>query len=134
MAKQIRPYLEYQADRVEAVLAAHRAPGRITGGTVGPRLIRFFLNPDPHTRFSAIRRLADDLALALRVSSLSVHREEQGVVLAFANPDPKPVDLLTLLDETHPVPAATAVLGLTDDGLPLQIGRASCRERVCHRV
>ena len=119
MATQIRPYLEYQADRVEAVLAAHRAPGKITGGTVGPRLIRFFLAPAPHTRLSAIRRLAEDLALAMRVSSLAVVRDENGVVLSFANPEPKPVSLLPLLDSIAPVPAATAVLGLTDAGVPL---------------
>ncbi len=119
MSQQVRPYLEYQADRVEAVLAAHRAPGRVTGGTVGPRLIRFFLNPDPATRFSAIKRLADDLALAMRVSALNVDRDEHGVVLSFANPDPKPVELLALLDDVLPIPPATAVLGLTDAGLPL---------------
>ena len=119
MATQIKPYLEYQADRVEAVLAAHRAPGRITGGTVGPRLIRFFLAPAPLTRLSAIRRLTDDLALAMRVSSLAVSRDENGVVLSFANPEPKPVSLLPLLHDVGPVPPATAVLGLTDAGVPL---------------
>jgi DNA segregation ATPase FtsK/SpoIIIE, S-DNA-T family len=119
VSKQIRPYLEYQADRVEAVLAAHRAPGRITGGTVGPRLVRFFLDLDPHTRFTAIKRLADDLALAMRVSNLSIDRNADGVVLSFANPDPKPVDLLPLLDGLRPIPPATALLGLTDSGVPL---------------
>ncbi|MCD6284651.1 MAG: DNA translocase FtsK, partial [Anaerolineae bacterium] len=114
----MRPYLEYQADRAEAVLAAHRAPGRITGGTVGPRLIRFFLSPAPHTRLATIRRLADDLALAMRVSSLAVVRDENGVVLSFANPEPKPVSLQPLLDDIAPIPAATAVLGLTDAGVP----------------
>ena len=119
MARKLRPYLEYQADRVEAVLAAHRAPGRITGGTVGPRLVRFFLDLDPHTRFTAIKRLADDLALAMRVSNLSIDRNADGVVLSFANPDPKPVDPLPLLDGLLPSPPATALLGLTDSGVPL---------------
>jgi len=41
MFRQMQNYLEYQADRVEAVLIIHRAPGRVTGGTVGPRLVRF---------------------------------------------------------------------------------------------
>ena len=39
----LRHYLETQSDRTEALLAAHHAPARITGGTVGPRLIRLFL-------------------------------------------------------------------------------------------
>jgi S-DNA-T family DNA segregation ATPase FtsK/SpoIIIE len=117
----MRPYLEYQADRVEAVLNAHRAGGRITGGTVGPRHIRFFLNPEPHTRFAKIRRLADDLALALRVPDLTIDRESDNVVLSFANPEPRPVDLLSLLDQSRPIPPATALLGLTDDGQPLLV-------------
>ncbi len=127
MPRSIRPYLEYQADRVEAVLAAHRAPGRVTGGTVGPRLIRFFLNPAPHIRFAAIKRLADDLALAMQVSTLSVDRGKEGVILEFSNPNPRPVNLLTLLPDVMPMPVATALLGLTDDGAPL-LARLSAPE------
>ena len=119
MSRALRPYLEYQADRVEAVLATHRAPGRVTGGTVGPRLIRFFLNPAPHTRFASIKRLTDDMALAMQVANLSVNRNKQGIVLEFSNPNPRPVNFTTLLPEVVPLPAATALLGLTADGLPL---------------
>lgn len=119
MSRQLRPYLEAQADRVEAVLTAHRAPGRVTGGTVGPRLIRFFVNPAPHTRFAAIRKLADDLALALRVPNLHVQRNKEGIVLEFSNPEPRPVNFLTLMPEVTPLPAATVLLGLSDDGAPL---------------
>lgn len=119
MSDKLRSYLEYQADRVEAVLSAHRAPARVTGGTAGPRLIRFFLNPAPRTRFAAIRRLADDLALTMRVPALNVERDAKGVVLSFANPNPRPVELLPLLAEAQPLPDATALLGLTDAGLPL---------------
>lgn len=119
MAKSMRPYLEYQADRVEAVLAAHRAPARITGGTVGPRLIRFFLEPAPYIRLAAIRKLADDLALALHVPALRVDLGEEGVVLEFANPHPHPVKLPVLLEEVGQLPVATALLGLTQDGMPL---------------
>jgi len=33
----MRKKLEFQADRIEAVLSMHRAPARVTGGTVTPR-------------------------------------------------------------------------------------------------
>ncbi len=127
MPRSMRPYLEYQADRVEAVLAAHRAPGRITGGTVGPRLIRFFLNPAPNIRFSSIKGLADDLALAMRVPALTIDRGKEGIVLEFSNPNPGPVSLMSLLDEVRPLPVSTALLGLTDDGAPL-LARLSAPE------
>jgi S-DNA-T family DNA segregation ATPase FtsK/SpoIIIE len=127
MSRSLRDYLEYQADRVEALLAVHRAPGRVTGGSVGPRRVRFVLNPAPHIRFSAIKRLADDLALALRVPALRVERGTDGIVLTFPNPDPQPVALLPLLAEVQPLPAATALLGLTDEGDPL-LARLSAPE------
>ena len=115
----LRHYLEGQSDRAEAVLAAQRAPARITGGTVGPRLIRLFLNPAPHTRFATIQGLTDDLALALRAPSLRIGRGAEGVILELPNPHPRPVSLLTLLPEIAPLPPLTAMLGLTDAGVPL---------------
>ena len=119
MSRMLRRYLEAQADAVEAVLQARRLPGRITGGTVGPRLIRFFLDPGPQTSFAAVRHLAEDLALALKVSSLRIDRSHEGIVLEFPNPEPRPVTLLGLWPEVQPLPATTALLGLTDDGAPL---------------
>ncbi len=115
----IRPYLEHQADRVEAALEIHRAPGRVVGGVVSPRYIRFFLDPAPHVRFASIRALTDDLALALRVPSLRIERGEEGIVLEFPHPHPQPVKLLSLLPKVMPIPRYAALLGMTDDGLPL---------------
>lgn len=133
MPQPLRAYLEAQADRVEMILSSHKAPGRVTGGTVGPRLVRFFLDPAPDIRYAKIRRLADDLALALHVTTLRVDRSEKGVVLEFENPNPQPVSLLTLLPQVikdehgapDPLPTSTALLGLTDDGLPLLARLAS---------
>jgi S-DNA-T family DNA segregation ATPase FtsK/SpoIIIE len=127
MNQSLKPYLEYQADRVEAVLSAHQAPGRVTGGTVGPRLIRFFLNPAPNIRFPSIARLSDDLALAMHVPTLSVDRGKEGVILEFAHPNPRSVTLLDLLPEVMPMPFSTAMLGLCDDGAPL-LARLSAPE------
>jgi S-DNA-T family DNA segregation ATPase FtsK/SpoIIIE len=127
MPKPLRAYLEAQADRVEAMLAQQKAPGRVTGGTVGPRLIRFFLDPAPDVRYSQIRRLADDVALALHVNQATVKRDEKGVVIEFENPNPRPVTLVNLLPQVlkdengkpNPLPDVTALLGLTGDGVPL---------------
>ena len=115
----LRRYLEGQSDRVEAVLAAHSAPARVTGGTVGPRLIRLFLNPAPHTRVAAHQGLTADLALALKAPALRLGRGDEGVILELPNPHPRPVTLLQLLPEIAPLPPLTAVLGLADTGVPL---------------
>ena len=135
MPKPLRAYLEAQADRVEMVLSAQKAPGRVTGGTVGPRIVRFFLEPEPDVRYERLRRLDEDLAIALRVSNLRIDRSEKGVVLEFEHPNPRPVSLLKLLPQVivdehgnpDPLPDTTALLGLTEDGIPLLARLASAR-------
>ena len=117
--RSLRPYLELRADMVESVLGAHRTPGRVTGGTVGPRLIRFFVQPAPHVRFASIQRLSEDLALGLRVPQVRLSRGVQGIILEFDHPDPRPVTLADILREQMPLPIATALLGLNEHGMPL---------------
>lgn len=107
------------------MLAAHRVPGRVIGGTAGPRHIRFFVNPAPHIRFASIQRLKDDLALALKVRDLTVDRGKEGVILEFGNPNPQSVSLKALLAEVTPIPVTAALLGLTDAGVPLLVRLAA---------
>jgi len=119
---KLRAYLEHQGDRIVAVCAAHRVPVNCTGGTVGPRHIRFFISPAPHVRFANIKRLADDLAVALRVPTLEITHSTEGIAIEIANPDPFSVRLRPLLNaiaEGGPCPQSTALFGMTDDGTPL---------------
>ncbi len=117
--RSLRPYLELRADLVESVLGAHRTPGRVTGGTVGPRLIRFYIQPAPHVRFASIQRLSEDLALGLRVPQVRLSRGVEGVILEFDHPDPRPVTLASVLQDVSPLPIATALLGLNEHSVPL---------------
>jgi len=119
--------LELQADRVEAVLGQHKAPGRVVGGTLGPRIVRFHFQPAPHVKYSQVEKLADDLALALAVPEVRLSREDGFVVMEFIRSDPKPVHFGQLLDEIMPMPLSTMLLGLTADGAPL-LARLSAPE------
>lgn len=122
MAHSQRAYLEHQADRAEAVLASHGAPVNITGGTIGPRLIRFFINPQPHVRLAAIRALSEDVAAALQTANVRITRGQDGIVLEFANPEARPITLLPALAGLGfgaDWPEGTAYLGLSDAGMPL---------------
>jgi len=127
MVRNQRKYLEFQADRVEAILAAHGAPVQITGGTIGPRLIRFFIQPAPHVRLAAIRALGEDVAAALQTANVRIVRGEEGVVLEFANPDGRTLTLLTEIAQLgfSEWPDGVAYLGLADSGVPLLARLAS---------
>lgn len=118
---QMRKLLEYQADRIEAVLAQHKAPGRVTGGTVTPRWVRFQVLPAMGSRISTIQGLAEELATALDAPNVRVARQGAALQVEVPRQDAQPVRLLPLLEGLRDVPEATAALGLADDGAPLLI-------------
>ena len=131
----MRQKLEFQADRIEAVLTLHKVTARVTGGTVTPRWVRFQVLPAVGAKISKIKGLSEELAAALDTSSCRVSRRGAAVTVEVPRDDPQPVRLLPLYrqltgsphdggmdDGTRSsFPPVTAVLGLAEDGTPLLI-------------
>jgi S-DNA-T family DNA segregation ATPase FtsK/SpoIIIE len=114
-----REYLNFQADRIERVLASHRVPVRVHGGTVSPRWIRFLLTPALGAKVAAVRNLSEELAMALGAPDVRVAREGEALAVEMPRPDAEPVRLLPLLKGLSSLPLLTACLGLAEDGRPL---------------
>ncbi|MBL8058276.1 MAG: DNA translocase FtsK [Anaerolineales bacterium] len=117
--------LDAHSDRIEQVLAAHRLPVQVQGGTVTPRWVRYHFTAAPGARLSAIRGLAEELALALEAPAVRVAREGGTLALEVPRAEPAPVRLLPLLRGLPALPPSTACLGLAEDGRPLLIRLAS---------
>ncbi|MGH2522134.1 MAG: DNA translocase FtsK [Anaerolineales bacterium] len=113
-----REFLNFQADRIERVLASHRVPVRVHGGAVTPRWIRFWLTPSFGAKIATVRNLSEELALALGAPEVRLGREGESLALEVPRDDPEPVRLLRLMGSVT-IPPLTACLGLTDDGRPL---------------
>jgi len=117
-----RQVLEMQADRIEAALTQHGARGRVTGGTVTPRWVRFQVLPAMGTKVSKVKGLAEEIAAALAAPSVRVSRRGATLAVEVPRDDPQPVRLLPLLRQLDgDVPPVTATLGLAEDGSPLLI-------------
>jgi hypothetical protein len=110
--------LEQQSDIIDATLARHGIPARVTGGTVAPRRIRYDIGP--------LGPLEETLAAALGVPAVRVVRSG-GKVVAVEVPRDEifPVRLDPLLRGLRNVPPVTAVLGIADDGVPLLVRLSS---------
>lgn len=117
----MRDVLEFQADRIETVLAQHRVPGRVAGGTVTPRWIRFQVFPSMGSRISRIKGLSEELAAAVDAPSCRIARKGAAVMVEIPRSDKQQVRLTGLLQSNKDVPPVTAVLGLAEDGVPLLI-------------
>jgi S-DNA-T family DNA segregation ATPase FtsK/SpoIIIE len=127
----MREKLEFQADRIEAVLSLHKIPARVTGGTVTPRWVRFQVLPAVGAKISKIKGLSEELAAALDASDCRVSRRGAAVAVEVPRDDPTPVRLMPLYeqlaDSQSPhdaggsIPPITAILGLAEDGAPLLI-------------
>ncbi len=126
----MRKKLEFQADRIEAVLALNKVPARVTGGTVTPRWVRFQVLPAVGAKISKIKRLSEEMAAALDAPDCRVSRRGAAVAVEVPREDPQPVRLLPLyrqlIDDGGPgngrgIPPVTAILGLAEDGAPLLV-------------
>jgi len=120
----------FQADRIEQVLASHRVPSRVTGGTITPRLLRFDLWTPLGVKVRQVAALSEEIALSLGAKTCRVYREEGRVQVELPRTDSKVVHLASVCrmlekgarvagPNPRPVPAFAAVLGLDQEGLPL---------------
>lgn len=117
--------LDLQADRIEAVLATHRAPARVTGGVVTPRLVRFHLAPWPGVRLRRLLGLAEELALALDVPGCRLARDSGAFALEVPRPHPAPVELFRVCARLTHVPPCAPLIGLDEQGTPLLLSLPS---------
>lgn len=114
-----RRLLQYQADRIEMVLASHDVRSRVFGGLVTPRFIRFKLLPELGTRVNKVSRLSEEIALALAVPSCRIYRRDGRIEVEVPRDGQARVDLLPLCKRVREIPPCTAVLGLDGEGIPL---------------
>lgn len=127
----MRKALEYQADRIEAVLTIHNVAARVTGGTVTPRWVRFQVLPAVGARISKIKGLSEEMAAALDAPSVRISRRGAAVAVEVPRDDPQPVRLLPLMRQLEEgkvkvkTSSLIAVLGLAEDGAPLLIRLSS---------
>lgn len=111
-----REWLEYQADQIEALLAAHRNEALVVGVQVSPRWVRYLLQLGFGTKISSVENLTEELALALGAPHVRVTRSSGTLALEAPLPEPEPIYLLNLLESVEALPPVTTALGLNTDG------------------
>ncbi len=121
----MRRRLDMQADRIEAVLASHKVAGRVWGGTVTPRFIRFQVTTGLDTKVSKVTSLAEEIALSLGVPAARVYRQDDTIQVEVPREQPAPVRFGPLVERLAKAPPVTAVLGVDEDGVPLLLRLAS---------
>ncbi len=114
-----RAWLDYSADRIEAVLQQHRAPGAVLGGIITPRYVQFRVQPHPGIKVGKVAALAEEIALALGCDQVRIARSGASIHVEMPRADAAPIRLLPLCDSIAPVPPFAAVLGVEESGQPL---------------
>ncbi len=117
--------LEHQADQIEVVLRSHRVPGRVLGGTITPRWVRYQLLPELSTKVSRVVALSEEIALRLGVQNIRVVRQGATVQIEVPRSDAQAVRLTLLCRQLDEIPRQTAILGLDEVGLPLLLRLSS---------
>jgi len=120
-----RQTLELQADRIEMVLASHRVPSRVWGGTLTPRSVLFFISPRFGTKLSKIKALSEEIALSLGVPSCRISRQKSTISIEIPRQDPCDVRLIPLCQRLAHIPPYCAVLGIDEEGTPILVRLSS---------
>lgn len=124
-----RQRLHHQADKIEWVLATHKAPARVTGGRVTPRTVQFHISPSATTRVSQVENLAEEVALALNASAARISRANGQINIEIPRDDVQPLRFLDLCAQIRKdqgmaeamTVAGTVLLGIAVDGMPLLV-------------
>lgn len=119
--------LNFQADKIEMVLAAHKAPARVWGGRLTPRTIQFHLAPAANTKLTKLEALTEEVALALGASSARFTRTNGTLSVEVPRTDSRFVSLAELEQRLERdeglrralASAGTAILGIDAEGVPL---------------
>jgi S-DNA-T family DNA segregation ATPase FtsK/SpoIIIE len=121
------------ADKIEMVLAAHKAPARVWGGRLTPRTVQFHLAPAAQTKLARLEALTEEVALALGTPSARLTRTNGTLSLEVPRSDSRFVALTELdariQNDEHlrriVTSAGTAILGLDSEGVPLLLRLSS---------
>jgi DNA segregation ATPase FtsK/SpoIIIE, S-DNA-T family len=125
--------LNIQADKIEMVLAAHKAPTRVWGGRMTPRTVQFHLSPAATTKLKKLESLTEEVAFALGTSSARLTRANGTLSIEVPRADANSVSFAELaarlrkdehLQRLLVVPG-TAILGIDSEGVPLLLRLAS---------
>ena len=125
-----RRTLEMEADKIQAVLARHNVSGRVRGGIVMPRFVRFELMTELGTRVNKVAALAEEIAMALDKREARVYRNG-GEINVEASPQTVAGTPAEALPALPPPPPVTAVLGVEGNGTPLLLRITARRSPMC---
>jgi len=117
--QQMQQLLNFQADQIEMVLQTHRAPARVTGGTVTPRWVRYSVLPALGSKVATIVKLSEEIALRLGAGAVRISRHGPELHVEVPRLDAQAVRLMGVIRQIPDIPKQSAILGLDDGGIPL---------------
>ena len=121
-------YMNRMADVIERTLTDLRSPCRVVAGGLLPGWIQFDLQPLGHTRFDAVSRLRNDLAMKLGTPVVRIGRKIGYITIQIPNGMAViRVDDLLRDERVSAQPAMAIPLGIGEQGEPvvLRIGNTT---------
>lgn len=83
--RNFRQWLEYQSDRIEAVMSAHGKPVFVSGGMVKGASVVFDLQPFPCTTLADVQAAIPTLCAALSTDLVHIRKHGKVIQLGFAH-------------------------------------------------
>jgi S-DNA-T family DNA segregation ATPase FtsK/SpoIIIE len=117
--------LELQANKIDLLLASHKIPSHVVGGTVTPHTVRFQLATRMGTRLARTSQLSEEIAMSLDAPACRVVRSSGALNIEIPRAQPAKVILLDLCQRLAYTPSCSPVLGIDESGTPLLLNLPS---------
>lgn len=112
-------WLNREADRLEAAMAAMAVPVRVSGGRIEEGRVRYHATPVGGVQAQDIESLSPGVATALGAEQVAIRAGEGEVTIDVSPPPSEPTRLMPLLASLGPLPALVAVAGVDQRGVPV---------------
>ena len=124
---RLQHQLDVQLHQINRVMSSHHLAASINSGEVYRHVVNFDLQDLVASGIEKLRTLKRDLAAALGTGGVQVVREADRWKLQVPRLDNPPVALLRLHRLGVSLPSHTAMIGLSDGGIPVLMGFSSGR-------
>ncbi len=112
-------WLNREADRLEAAMAAMAVPVRVSGGRIEEGRAHYHATPIGGVQAESIQSLGPGVATALGAEAVAIHAAPGGITIDVSPAPSEPPRLLPIISSLGPYPAMTAVAGVDEHGVPV---------------